>query len=197
MANDKEFRDRVQQIGDLVQRIEGIADPSVRAASKDLVQLLMELHGTALERMMEITFQSGAPGAEIIDQFGQDALVSSLLILYGLHPEPLVTRVERALDRIRPTLRKHRSDVELLAVEEGAVRLRILAGGQSCNSTQKSIQSMIEEAIYEAAPDITSLAIETPETTGTSGFVALEKLLSVPWPVSNAGPSASSVEGTD
>ena len=45
MADDRDFREDMQRIGGLVQEIESIADPAVRAATKDLVQSLMDLHG--------------------------------------------------------------------------------------------------------------------------------------------------------
>jgi len=167
----------MQQIGDLVQKIEDIADPAVRATAKELVGLLMELHGTGLEKMLEITCQAGDPGVGIVDELARDPLVSNLLILYGLHPDALGTRVAKALDRIRPGLRKHGSEVELLAVDEGVVRVRIDAGGHTCGSTLQTIRTTVEEAIYENAPDITSLFIESPEAKASSGFVALEKLL--------------------
>ena len=69
----------------------------MRAAAKELVQLLMDLHGSGLERILEIVFQSGESGRRIIDELGEDPLVSGLLILYGLHPDDLQTRVERKL----------------------------------------------------------------------------------------------------
>ena len=177
MADDKNFRERMQQIGDLVQKIEDIADPAVQATAKELLGLLMELHGTGLEKMLEITCRAGDPGVSIIDDLARDPLISSLLILYGLHPESLETRVTKALDRIRPGLRKHGGEVELLVVDEGLVRVRIDVGGQACGSTLKTVRSTVEEAIYENAPDITSLFIESPEAKASSGFVAVEKLL--------------------
>ena len=79
MLDEKDFQKRVQKIGGLVHDLETIADPASRAAAKELVQLLMELHGTGLERILEIVFQSGDAGSRIMDDLGQDQLVSSLL----------------------------------------------------------------------------------------------------------------------
>jgi len=199
VTDDQDFRYRMGQIGDLVQKMEGIADPAVHAAARELVARLMELHGTGLEKMLEITFRAGEPAMGIIDEFGRDPLVSSLLILYGLHPEALETRVIRALERIRPRLRKQGSEIELISVEEGVVRIKMEAAAQTCGSTAKTLRSSVEEAIYEAAPDVTSLLLDGPEAKASSGFVALEKLMgdhrSMPL---GTGPTlASSVEGAD
>lgn len=175
MADDTDFRHRVQQIGDLVQKIEGIADPAVRATAKRLLELLMELHGTGLERMLEITFNAGEAGVGIIDELGRDPLVSSLMILYGLHPEALETRVAKSVERIRPSLRKQGCEIELIGVDEGLVRIEIQMGEHTCGSTVKAIRSTVEQALNEAAPDIVSLSIEGLGGNA-SAFIALEKL---------------------
>lgn len=197
MQDEKDFQRRIQRVSELVRQIEEIGDPVTQATSRELVQLLMELHGAGLEKMMEIVFQAGDHGAHIIDEFGRTPLIGSLLILYGLHPEDLRTRVARALERIQPSLRKQGSDVELLAIDEGVVRLRIQAGGHACGSTIKTIRSTVEEAIYEAAPDITSLAIEGLEEQTASGFVALDKLIGGQISVASDRTSALRVEGAD
>ena len=121
MADSRDFREDMQRIGGLVQEIESIADPAVRAATKGLVQSLMDLHGAALEKALEIVADAGEPGMGIIDRLGRDALVSSVLILYGLHPEDLETRVMKAVDRVRPQLRKQGCEVELRGVSDGVI----------------------------------------------------------------------------
>ena len=175
----------MQRIGGLVQEMESIADPAVRAATKGLVQSLMDLHGAALEKALDIVAEAGEPGMSIIDQLGRDSLVSSVLILYGLHPEDLESRVVRAVDRVRPQLRKQGCEVELLGVNAGAIRLRVETGSHTCGSTLKTVQAALEGAMYDAAPDFVSLVIEGLDETQASGFVALDKLM--------AGPAGSPV----
>ena len=157
MADSRDFREDMQRIGGLVQEIESIADPAVRAATKGLVQSLMDLHGAALEKALDIVADAGEPGMSIIDRLGRDALVSSVLILYGLHPEDLETRVVKAVDRVRPQLRKQGCEVELLGVNDGAIRLRVETGSHTCGSTAKTVQATLEGAMYDAAPDLASL----------------------------------------
>lgn len=178
MADDRDFREDMQRIGGLVEEIEAIADPAARAATKDLMQSLMDLHGSALEKAMEIVSEAGEPGIHIIDRLGRDPLVSSVLILYGLHPEDLETRVVKAVDKVRTSLRKQGCEVELLSVSEGVIRARVELGSHACGSTAKTVQAMLEGAIYDAAPDMVSLVIEGFEDKPASGFVALDKLTS-------------------
>jgi len=180
VADSRDFREDMQRIGGLVQEIEAIADPAVRAATKGLVQSLMDLHGAALEKALDIVADAGEPGMSIINRLGRDALVSSVLILYGLHPEDIETRVAKAVDRLRPQLRKQGCEVELLGVNDGAIRLRVETGSHTCGSTVKTARATLEEAMYDAAPDMTSLVIEGLEEKPASGFVALDKLVGTP-----------------
>jgi Fe-S cluster biogenesis protein NfuA len=174
---DKDFQKRVQKIGSLVQDLESIADPASRSAAKELVQSLMDLHGTGMERILEVVFESGESGPRIIDELGQDPLVSSLLILYGLHPDELQTRVERKLQQIEFKLHKMGAGAKLVSINGGDVRVRVRIEGHACGSTSRTVQSTVEEAIYEAAPDLTSLVIEGLEEPADSGFIAVEKLI--------------------
>jgi Fe-S cluster biogenesis protein NfuA len=180
VADGRESREDIQRIAELVQEMESIADPAVRAATKGLVQSLMDLHGAALEKALDIVAEAGEPGMAIIDRLGRDPTVGSVLILYGLHPEDIETRVVKAVERVRPQLRKQGCEVELLGVENGAIRLRVETGSHTCGSTAKTLQATLEGSIYDAASDLSSLVIEGFEEKPSSGFVALDKLMGSP-----------------
>lgn len=170
----------MQRIEELIHQIEEVADPNARAAAIELVRSLMEFHGAGLERMMETLAQAGETGLNIIDDFGRDDLVGSLLLLYGLHPVGLETRVRNALDKVRPYLRSHGGNVELLGVDEGVIRLQMQGSCSGCPSSAMTLKSAIEEAIYEAAPDVVEIvAVEESKqqpTSSVSGFVSIQSL---------------------
>ncbi len=179
MPDDKDFQEKVQRIGGLVHELDSIVDPAARASAKELVQLLLDLHATGLERIMEMVAKNDDRGQQIIDDLGSDPLVSSLLVLYGLHPLDLESRVARAVDKVRPQVRKHDGVLNLVSIENGSVRLQLQLNGHGCGSTVKTVKAMVEDALYEAAPDMTELSIDgTEETPGASGFVPLSKLSS-------------------
>jgi len=177
MPDDKDFQVKVQRIGELVGELENITDPEARASAKAMVQLLLDLHGAGLERAMEIVAKNDEPGQRIIDDLGGDPLVSSLLVLYGLHPLDLESRVVRALEKVQPQVRKGGGELALLGINSGVVRLNLQLTGHGCASTGKTLKKLVEDALYEAAPDMNRLLIEgLEEPTGSSGFVPLVKL---------------------
>jgi Fe-S cluster biogenesis protein NfuA len=177
MADDKDFQLKVQRIAELVGELENIADPEARASAKALVQLLLDLHGAGLERVMEIVAKNDESGQRTIDDLGRDPLVSSLLVLYGLHPLDVESRVAQAVERVRPHVRKGGGELDLLGIEAGVVRLQLQVTGHGCGSTGKTLKKLVEDALYEAAPDMNRLIIEgLEEPAGSSGFVPLGKL---------------------
>ena len=177
MANDSEFQEQVRQLGKLIAQFDELPDGATKTAARDLVRLLMDVHGRGLERVMEIVFDSGDSGQKIIDRLGQDSIVGNLLLLYSLHPDGLEARIQSALDRMRPRLRKLACTIELENVQEGAVQVRLATSGHSCGSSTKDLRSIVEDGMFEFAPDVTSLEILGLEEPTPAGFVTLESLL--------------------
>jgi len=192
--SEKEFQEKMRQLGTLVGELDQMPGGGSKVAARELVQLLMEVHRTGLERMMEVVFQAGtgASSAAIIDRLGQDPIVRNLLLLYSLHPDDLETRVLRALDVARARLRKLDGRVDLVSFHEGAVQLRLHTSGHSRGSTIKDLRAIVEGAIYDLAPDVTSLTILASEEESSSGFVPLQSLLKHTMAVHGAG-----VDGAD
>lgn len=182
MAEDHDFQQRVQQLETRLQEVERLADPAARAQIREIVQTLLDLHGTGFERVLEHIAAAGEPGRSIIDTLSNDDLVGSLLLLYGLHPLDLETRVRRALDKLQSSPGSRGNHVELLEITAGVVRLRVEAeaDGHGCHSSSRNLKRMIEDAIYEKAPDIAALEIEgvtEPASAPSSTFVPVEQVL--------------------
>ena len=166
----------IEQIETLVNTIESLPDPEARASAVALVKALMDFHSEALDRLMEIVAAQGEPGYSIFDKFSSDELVSNLLLLYGLHPLPLETRVAQALDNVRPHLESHGGNVELMKIDSGVVRLRLQGSCRSCASSADTLKLAVEAAIYAAAPDVVSIEAEgLLETPSTTGFVQISR----------------------
>lgn len=172
-------QNQLQSIEALLQRIEKANDPAISAMAKDLVQRLMEFHGAGIERMLEIIHKDGTGQDNVIDALGQDPLVRSLLLLYGLHPDGLETRVQQALQKTRPYLKSHGGNVSLMGVDDaGAVTLRLEGSCHGCASSSATLKLAVEEAIYEAAPDVTAIIVEgeVEERSHSVAFVPLSAL---------------------
>jgi Fe-S cluster biogenesis protein NfuA len=176
---DTALQKRMQRIGEIVEQLETAADPSSRAIARELLESLMALHGAGIERILEIAANSGEAGESIIRKCGRDELVSSVLLLYGLHPENLHARVTQALEKLRTNLESHAAKAELISItEDGAVRVRLhLKPNGGCGSSSANLKSTLEAALQDAAPDATSIFVDQPGAAlAGSGFVSVAQL---------------------
>lgn len=138
-----------------------------RERADELVRLVVDLYGAGLERLLEILHQAGRLDDVVLDRLAADDLVSSLLVVHGLHPYDVQTRVARALDDVRPYLGSHGGDVELLGItEEGVVRLRMLGSCDGCPSSSVTLTLAVETAIQAAAPEVSGIEVQEPAATG-------------------------------
>lgn len=154
------------------ERIEALLDASsaygvvARQRSEELVRLVTDLYGAGLERVLDIVHESGRLDAELLDALADDDLVASLLLVHGLHPYGITTRVERALDSVRPYLGSHGGDVELLDVtDEGVVHLQLLGSCDGCPSSSVTLELAVKDAVEAAAPEVVTIQVRTAGTT--------------------------------
>jgi Fe-S cluster biogenesis protein NfuA len=91
-------------------------------------------------------------------------MIASLLIVHGLHPDDVRSRIERSLAGVRPFLAQHGGDVQLLDIDAdaGAVLLQLLGSCDGCPSSAVTLQSAVERAIREAAPEIVIIDVVPP-----------------------------------
>ena len=160
MTEEPEVKRRIEHLEALIQNLERLPDPAARDQARELVRTLLDFHGAAIAKLLEGIAGMGERGQVLIASLAGDDLVSSLLLLYGLHPLDLETRVSQALEQVRPYLRTHKGDVELLGVIDGVVRLRMQGSCHGCPSSAMTLKNAIEEAVFAAAPDVVSIEVE-------------------------------------
>ncbi len=156
------------KLDDLQSRLE----PRLFDDTVELLQLVSELYGAGLARVMQIT-EERAP--ELVRDFAGDDLLASLLVANGLHPDPLEVRIAKALDGVRPFLAGHGGDVELLDVDHrvGAVHIRLLGSCDGCPSSAITLRHTVERAIVDAAPEIGVIDVEEPNAAPVSTPIEL------------------------
>ena len=158
--DQQEHLRRAERIEMLIQEVNDIPDSHSRTIVEELVQALLDMYGEGLSRILELTARSEASGDELINTFTQDDLLSSLFLLHELHPEDIETRVARALVDVRPYLKSHGGNVELVKIDKGVAYLRLEGSCHGCPSSTITLKLAIEEAIYKAAPDLVELQVE-------------------------------------
>ncbi|MFO7768633.1 MAG: NifU family protein [bacterium] len=72
----------------------------------------------------------------------------------------MVEQVEEALDRIRPMLQMDGGDVELLGIEGGVVRLRLIGACGGCPMSSTTLKVGIERSLRQAVPGVEEVVSE-------------------------------------
>ena len=157
-----DFRERLARVEALVGELERCPDPTAREAARQLVRTLLDLHAAGLGRVLDIAGRQSA----LVERLADDGLVSSLLLLHGLHPYPAAARVSRALERARPRLGSLGGTVEVIAATEEVVRLRLRG------ELSSALRQAVAEVVTEAAPDA-ALEVEEVGDPASAGRVPL------------------------
>jgi Fe-S cluster biogenesis protein NfuA len=158
-----ELTQSLRRLEELIGALDGHPDPAAGEPARELVSLVLDLHGIGLAGLMAIVTKADRDGA-ILAQLVADEKVRAMLLLHGLHPDDMETRVRRAVERLRPHLGVHGLGVEVAEIAKGAVRLRV-SGGDAPGLSAPMLWSLpgeIEAAIVEAAPDVETVVIEGP-----------------------------------
>lgn len=165
----------VRQVGDRIETLLGelrsSASPEVSAKVEEVVGLLVELYGAGLERILEVVNEDDQAAPVLLKRFTDDKFIESLLVLHGIHPIDVDTRIEAALDQARPYLGSHAGGVQYLGVDEhGVAHLKLEGSCHGCPSSTVTVKLTLEQAIAEAAPEVLRVEVEgvTEAPTGPS-----------------------------
>ena len=153
-------QEALARVQELIAALEGPPEPAAAAPARELVQLVLDLHANGLARMLEIIADAGN-GRVLLERLAIDERVKGLLLLHGLHPEDLETRVHKAVAKLRPHLAVIGVGVQAAQIEDGILRLELRCGGNGHGPLRvEALRREIEDAIFEAAPDVAGIAIE-------------------------------------
>jgi Fe-S cluster biogenesis protein NfuA len=149
---------RLQQ---LVQQAEQLHDPVARAIVHECLHSLLAFYGDGLARVLQVVQSSGTAGEHVYAELTEDPVVRGLLLIHGLHPLDLPTRLKQALDKVRPYMESHGGNVELLSLENDVARFRLQGACKTCPSSSVTMELALRRAIEEACPDLMGFEVET------------------------------------
>jgi len=181
LLENRDLQTRLAHIDSLVGELQRLPDPAARAMAEELLSTVLDLHGEALSRLLEKLGDPGDPAIDrLLHRIVEDDLISGLLLLHGLHPVDLPTRVEAALESVRPYMRSHGGGVELVDIVGDAVHIRLEGHCKGCPSSQMTLKLAVEKAIFEAAPDVSEIQVEAPPEDATAVPPDITGLVTLP-----------------
>lgn len=171
-----------------------LADPAVEARLARLDEVLAGLEhtpGPALEAVRLLTEVYGEALARVLDgaderlgaRLAGDELIGHLMVLHGVHPQPLAERAERAMERLRPAVRERGGDLTWAGVEGEVARVRLDSGSKGgcrggCGSGSADISAAVREAVLAVAPELSEVEIvpDGEERKAAPAFVPLNTI---------------------
>jgi hypothetical protein len=97
------LEEALSRIDALASALDQVADANARKAARELLELVLDLHGLALARTLAIV-ASAEDGRALVERLARDEQVRAALLLHGLHPETVEERVQRAVERLQMDL---------------------------------------------------------------------------------------------
>ena len=163
----------LERMGTLIEQLQNLPDDEVRTQVFELLDWMEAYHRESIHRLIDLL------PPEALEEAQRDPLLLPMLEAYEViggdqevaDPLPLV---EEALQQVRPYIHSHGGEMELLSVEEGVVRLRLMGACDGCPSSAITLTQGVEEAIRQRWSGLRRLDVETLE-----GGRAQPKLLQI------------------
>jgi len=161
-AGKDELRRTADRVESLLRGFDAVSTPrQARELGEELARSLATLYGSGLERVLTIVHEaSGSRSDDIFMQLCADPFVESLLCLHGLHPISVEDRVALALESVRPYLKSHEGDIEIVSVADGVATLRLQGTCDGCPSSSATVKLAVERAILQRVPEISEVRAE-------------------------------------
>jgi Fe-S cluster biogenesis protein NfuA len=67
------------------------------------------------------------------------------------------TRVQEALEQVRPMIRGHGGELEIVAIAGNRARVRLVG---NCSLSAEALEHLLEEVFSEVAPDVHVIEVE-------------------------------------
>jgi Fe-S cluster biogenesis protein NfuA/nitrite reductase/ring-hydroxylating ferredoxin subunit len=144
----------------LLAEVEALPYPGAKELIQDCMESVLGFYGAGLKRILQVVSEDGPEGRKVFRDLIRDDVVKGLLLIHDLHPLNLEARLLEALEKVRPYLKSHGGNVELISLENNVARLRLQGTCQSCASSSVTLELAIRHAIEQACPDLVHFEVE-------------------------------------
>jgi len=176
-TNSASLRMTSEQLDAIIHELDEHVDPTVRHRIREVVGLMMELHGAGLERVLELAADSALGSPALVTRMADDPLLGPLLLIHDLHPHDLETRLSRRLDRLRPRIAANGCRADVVAVAGDVATVRVEGIERLSATPAEELKALIETTLLEAAPELTTLVIERGQSLTTTPSTPLLQIM--------------------
>ena len=141
-----------------LQRLLEHPHEEVRELGRAVLEAIDGIHREGIARMAALLDHH-----DLLRVAATDPAIAELLDLYDLVPISEEALVERALENVRPYIQSHGGQLEVVAVKDGVVRVRLAGSCAGCSGSAMTLKRGVETALRDDFPGFVSMEVEEPE----------------------------------
>lgn len=177
MPND-DFQSLAERVDKAVAEVRKLdKEPQTKALA--LKGAIEEFHRTGLIKIVQ-RLKADPRGKELLFELVDEPAIYALFAMHGIVRADIRTRVSRVIDMVRPYMKSHGGDVELVDVTPDTVFIKLHGACNGCSMSAVTLRNGVEEALREQVPEITK--IEVLPTEPTPSLISLDAIDVIPGP---------------
>ncbi|MCX7782638.1 MAG: NifU family protein [Meiothermus sp.] len=169
---EPDFETLAAAVDKAMERVGQLPEESREVATK-LKEALEALNAQALTTLVRLLRQDPR-GEELLYEALDRPEVYQLFLSHGIIKPSLESRVAQALELVRPYVRSHGGDVELVEVQGDTAYVRLHGSCTGCSMSAQTLKNGVESAITGRVPEIRR--IEEVKENAVAGFIPLEEI---------------------
>lgn len=141
-------------------------DPLPRQVLDETLESLNAIHEAGLTAIVR-ALRADPRGKELLFELVDDDAVRMILSMHGIirAADPM-TAAGRVLETIRPGIKSHGGDVELVRIEDGVAYVRLSGACNGCSMAGVTMRDGVEKALVEGVAAVTSVEVLPNEPAG-------------------------------
>ncbi|MDQ0340942.1 nitrite reductase/ring-hydroxylating ferredoxin subunit/Fe-S cluster biogenesis protein NfuA [Caldalkalibacillus uzonensis] len=168
-VQQEDFHALAEHVDRVLESVKELPEDACRKAM-ELKKAIEAFHEHALRKLIR-TIRETEEGKELLLKAVGDPAVYALLSMHGIIKQDLFTRVAAVLEEVRPYLRSHGGDVELVKVEGHTAYVRLQGACSGCSLSAVTLKTAVEEAVKTRVPEIEDVLMAEDEVA--SGYMPL------------------------
>jgi Fe-S cluster biogenesis protein NfuA len=162
MDDDLTYTEVLARIGELAEELVQNEDRKVADQVTEMLDWIDAFHRDGLGRLVEMI--RSWRGEIFLESVSADAIVGTFLGAYGLGEgtdtvADAATAVDAALEQVRPLVESHGGAIEVVAVTDGVVRVRMKGTCDGCPSSAATLTYGVEQALRDNWPHFRRLEL--------------------------------------
>lgn len=146
-----------QRVDAALQEVQKL-DTAERTKAMDLKQAIEAFHKAGLTKMVQ-HLKTDPRGKELLFELVDVPEVYALFAMHGIVRADVMTQAARVLEAVKPYMRSHGGDVELVKIEGDTAFVRLHGACNGCSLSAVTLRNGVEETLKEHIPQIRQVEV--------------------------------------